>query len=197
MAAYRIRRHWLQQLCKSCRTWFTFYCVFYFTCERSLNCCIRCAAVRPLLLPPVLSQPAANERSRDHPSPHRVLTPDHGGQLQQNSFHGDAGNLVGRVSIISPETLITTVIKLAWSPARPHKHNIVCAILCRKLQLAANHSVPSNRRYQPLVDWTRPWLAGMERGAAHCISLQLVHFITVVTGSLATSCTFRDATCSL
>ena len=27
----------MQQLCKSCRTCFKFYCVFYFACDRSLN----------------------------------------------------------------------------------------------------------------------------------------------------------------
>ena len=27
----------VQQLCKSCRTCFNFYCVFYFTCDHSLN----------------------------------------------------------------------------------------------------------------------------------------------------------------
>ena len=27
----------VQQLCKSCRTCFMFYCMFYFTCDRSLN----------------------------------------------------------------------------------------------------------------------------------------------------------------
>ena len=48
MTAHRpVRRHWLQaktkcywglqQLCKSCRTCFKFYCMFYFTCDRSLN----------------------------------------------------------------------------------------------------------------------------------------------------------------
>jgi len=46
MTAHRpVRRHWLQaetkcywglqQLCKSCRTRFKFYCMFYFTCGRS------------------------------------------------------------------------------------------------------------------------------------------------------------------
>ena len=48
MTAHRpVRRHWLQaktkcywglqQLCKSCRTCFKFYWMFYFTCDRSLN----------------------------------------------------------------------------------------------------------------------------------------------------------------
>ena len=42
-----VRRHWLQaktkcqwglqQLCKSCTTCFMFYCMFYFTCDRSLT----------------------------------------------------------------------------------------------------------------------------------------------------------------
>jgi len=42
-----VRRHWLQtktncywglqQLCKSCRTCFKFYCMFYFTCVRSFK----------------------------------------------------------------------------------------------------------------------------------------------------------------
>ena len=27
----------VQRLCKSCRTCFKFYCMFYFTCDRSLN----------------------------------------------------------------------------------------------------------------------------------------------------------------
>jgi len=27
----------VQQLCKSCITYFMFYCMFYFTCDRSLN----------------------------------------------------------------------------------------------------------------------------------------------------------------
>ena len=27
----------VQQLCKSCRTCFTFYCMFYFTCDRSFK----------------------------------------------------------------------------------------------------------------------------------------------------------------
>ena len=27
----------VQQLCKSCRTCFKFYCIFYFTCDRSLR----------------------------------------------------------------------------------------------------------------------------------------------------------------
>ena len=46
MTAYR---HWLQaktkcwwglqQLCKSCRTCFMFYCMFYFTCDRSFTDC--------------------------------------------------------------------------------------------------------------------------------------------------------------
>jgi len=34
MTAYRPV---VQQLCKSCRTCFIFYCMFYFTCDRSLN----------------------------------------------------------------------------------------------------------------------------------------------------------------
>jgi len=42
---WTVRRHWLQaknatvvqQLCKSCRTCFKFYCMFYFTCDRSLT----------------------------------------------------------------------------------------------------------------------------------------------------------------
>ena len=29
----------LQQLCKSCRTCFKFYCMFYFTCDRSFSWC--------------------------------------------------------------------------------------------------------------------------------------------------------------
>ena len=28
----------VQQYCKSCRTCFMFYCMFYFTCDRSLRC---------------------------------------------------------------------------------------------------------------------------------------------------------------
>jgi len=42
-----VRRHWLQaktkcqrglqQLCKYCRTCFKFYCMFYFTCDRSFT----------------------------------------------------------------------------------------------------------------------------------------------------------------
>jgi len=47
-----------------------------------------------------------------------------------------------------------------------------CTTLCRNLQLAANHSVPSNLRYLPLGGWTRPWgwLAGMGRGSAHFLA---------------------------
>jgi len=30
----------VQQLCKSCRTCLTFYCMFYFTCDRSLSECV-------------------------------------------------------------------------------------------------------------------------------------------------------------
>ena len=32
----------LQQLCKSCRTCFMFYCIFYFTCDRSLSVSLPC-----------------------------------------------------------------------------------------------------------------------------------------------------------
>ena len=55
MTAYRpgLHHHWLQaktkcywsmqQLCKSCRTCFKFYCVFYFTYDRSLSKLLRAA----------------------------------------------------------------------------------------------------------------------------------------------------------
>jgi len=47
-AHWTVRRHWLQAetmlmraaavvLCKSCRTCFKFYCMFYFSCDHSLN----------------------------------------------------------------------------------------------------------------------------------------------------------------
>ena len=52
-AHWTVHRHWvqaktkcqwgLQQLCimcKSCRTCLKFYCMFYFTCDRSLKCCV-------------------------------------------------------------------------------------------------------------------------------------------------------------
>ena len=38
----------VQQLCKSCRTCFMFYCMFYFTCDRSFNV-VSCCLVRVLL----------------------------------------------------------------------------------------------------------------------------------------------------
>jgi len=38
----------VQQLCKSCRTCFMFYCMFYFTCDRSLKAALSLVAKRLL-----------------------------------------------------------------------------------------------------------------------------------------------------
>jgi len=57
--SWTVRRHWLQvqaktkcwwwlqQLCKSCRTCFKFYCMFYFTCDRSFTVVIIVALAMP------------------------------------------------------------------------------------------------------------------------------------------------------
>jgi len=43
----------VQQLCKSCRTCFVFYCIFHITCDRSLNVKVarKWAAPRPSVMP--------------------------------------------------------------------------------------------------------------------------------------------------
>jgi len=74
----------------------------------------------------------------------------------------DATQLDSWVASASPvcighKRVITTTIKLARSPEtlaqvlQTSLASLSCTILCRNLQLAANHSVPYNRWYQP---WT-------------------------------------------
>ena len=72
-------------------------------------------------------------------------------------------------AIIMPtKRATTTTLKLATSPAR-NLADLISIKLCTyniiyvNLQLAANHSVQSNQRYQPtwvvqlLAEWMRPW----------------------------------------
>jgi len=74
MTAHRpVRRHWLQaktkwglqQLCKSCRTCFKFYCMFYFTWDRSFMVALPQHSAGGRSLPALLCQPYPTNAKND------------------------------------------------------------------------------------------------------------------------------------
>jgi len=97
------------------------------------------------------------------------------------------------------------MIKLTRSPARLAQvlqpslaYYCVCTILCRNLQLAASHSVPPSRRYQP-TEWYQPLLTERTPDDSHHkpgTARFLASFIAVVIRVLRRVLVEMNANCT-